>query len=109
MTNERIAAIIAEGDSEELLPILWEKMLRFYKIQCDKYYRKHKDRCIQCGVTVDDLMQESYISMLDSIKAYGNRKPEQSELAFTSFCSYPFKNAADRLICVGRRGTPTSP
>lgn len=109
MTNERIAAIIAEGDSEELLPILWEKMRRFYKMLCDEYYRKHKDRCIQCGVTVDDLMQESYISMLDSIRAYGNRKPEQSELAFTSFCKYPFKNTADRLICAGRRGNPHEP
>lgn len=109
MTNERIAEIIAEGDGEELLPILWEKMRRFYKIQCDKYYRKHKDRCIQCGVTVDDLMQESYISMLDSIKAYGNRKPEQSELTFTSFCSYPFKNAADRAISIGSRGNPHEP
>lgn len=109
MTNERIAAIIAEGDSEELLPILWEKMRRFYKMLCDEYYRTHKDRCIQCGVTVDDLMQESYISMLDSIKAYGNRKPEQSELAFTSFCKYPFKNAANKAISVGGRGNPHEP
>ena len=98
MTNEKLAEIIAEGDSEELLPILWEKMRRFYKILCDKYYRKHKDRCIQCGVTVDDLMQESYFVMLEGIQAYGNRKPEQADFKFTTFCTYPFKNHAKALI-----------
>ena len=109
MTNEQLAALIGAGGNDELLPLLWEKMRKFYRMASDKYARQHADKCAQCGVTADDIRQESYFAMLDSIKAYNDRKPEQEALHFISFCGFPFKNTADRLIGIGHRGTYSDP
>ena len=98
MTNEHIAALIGEGGNDELLPLLWEKMLRFYRMAAQKYERLHSVRCAQCGVTYEDILQESYFAMLDSIKAYNERTPEQAALRFISFCGCPFRTRASALI-----------
>ena len=98
MTNEHIAALIGEGGNDELLPLLWEKMLRFYRMAAQKYERLHSVRCAQCGVTYEDILQESYFAMLDSIKAYNERTPEQAALRFISFCGFPFRIRAASLI-----------
>lgn len=109
MTNEQLAALIGEGGNDELLPILWEKMRKFYRMASDKYARQHADKCAQCGVTADDIRQESYFAMLDSIKAYNDRKPEQEALHFISFCGFHFRHYADLLIGNNRRGTHKDP
>ena len=98
MTNEHIAALIGEGGNDELLPLLWEKMLRFYRMAALKYAQLHKNRCAQCGITYEDILQESYFAMLDGIKAYNERSPEQTTLHFISFCGIPFRNRAAALI-----------
>lgn len=109
MTNEQIAALIGEGGNDELLPLLWEKMRKLYRKMSNKYALHFSEKCAQCGVTAEDIQQECYFAMLDSIKAYNSRKPEQDALLFTSFCDYPFKNHADALIGLGHRGTYTDP
>ncbi len=98
MTNEKLALLIAEGDSEELLPILWEKMRKLFRLWANKFYTGHKVRCDLCGVTNDDLRQEGFFALLEAVKAYSNRPAEQKELKFSSFCHYPFKNRAAALI-----------
>lgn len=108
MTNEQLAALIGEGGNDELLPLLWEKMRKFYGMLADRYVRGHADKCAQCGVTAADIKQESYFAMLESIKAYNGRKPEQQDLLFTSFCDYHFKNHADNMIG-NNRGNRTDP
>lgn len=109
MTNEQLAALIGAGGNDELLPLLWEKMRKFYRMASDKYARQHADKCAQCGVTADDIRQESYFAMLDSIKAYNDRKPEQEALHFISFCGFHFRHYADLLIGNNRRGTHKDP
>lgn len=98
MTNERLAALIAEGGNDELLPLLWERMQRFYRMSSKKYANAHAERCTRYGVNADDIFQESYFAMLDSVKYYGGRKSEQQALKFISFCGLPFKNHAAGLI-----------
>ena len=109
MTNEQLAALIGEGGNDELLPLLWEKMRKLYRKMSNKYALHFSEKCAQCGVTAEDIQQECYFAMLDSIKAYNDRKPEQDALLFTSFCDYPFRNRAAALIGVARRGNPSDP
>ena len=109
MTNEQLAALIGEGGNDKLLPLLWEKMRKLYRKMSNKYALRFSEKCAQCGVTAEDIQQECYFAMLDSIKAYNNRKPEQDALLFTSFCDYPFRNRAAALIGVARRGNPSDP
>lgn len=100
MTNEQLAELIGEGGNDELLPLLWEKMRKLYRMWTDKYYSSHKERCDLCGVSADDLRQEAYLSMLEAVKAYNSRTDEHKDTAFTSYCFYPFKNHAAELIGV---------
>lgn len=109
MTNEQIAALIGAGNAEELLPLLWEKMRKLYRKMSSEYAAKYSERCRRCGVTVDDLRQESYFAMLDSIKAYNSRPPEQADLAFVSFCGYHFKNHAAALIGIRTKAQHSEP
>ncbi len=98
MTNEQLAELIGQGGNDELLPLLWEKVKKLYRMWADKYYTQYKSRCDLCGVTADDLRQEAYLSMLEAVKAYTNRPEEHKDTAFTSYCFYPFKNHAAELI-----------
>lgn len=98
MTNEQLAELIGQGGNDELLPLLWEKMRKLYRMWADKYYSSHKERCNLCGVTADDLRQEGYLSMLEAVRAYSTRTDEHRDTLFSSFCLYPFKNHAAELI-----------
>ena len=97
MTNEQLAQLIGQGGNDELLPILWEKMRRLYSLWSDRYYRLNKERCDTCGVMPEDLKQERYLALLESVRAYANRPAEQENNLFTSYCFYPFKNHAAQL------------
>ncbi|MGN0655621.1 MAG: sigma factor-like helix-turn-helix DNA-binding protein [Ruminiclostridium sp.] len=109
MNNERLAALIGEGGNDELLPLMWEKMRKLFKLWADKFYTGHKARCDLCGVTNSDLFQECYFVMLEAIKAYSNRKEEQAELKFISFCKFPFKSHAAALIGMRTSRTRSEP
>lgn len=98
MTNELLAGLIAQGGNDELLPLLWERMRCFYRACAEKYERTHADRCARYGVTAADILQESYFAMLDSVKYYASRKPEQAAMKFITFCGLPFKTHAGGLI-----------
>lgn len=52
MTNERMAEIIAEGDNDELLPLLWEKMRRLFGMWADNFYTTHKSSLNVLGLAV---------------------------------------------------------
>ncbi|MGN0618477.1 MAG: sigma-70 family RNA polymerase sigma factor [Ruminiclostridium sp.] len=98
MTNEKLALLIAEGENDELIPLLWEKTRKLFRLWADNFYNRNKARCDLCGVTNDDLRQEGFFALLEAVKAYSNRPAEQKELKFSSFCHYPFKNRAAALI-----------
>lgn len=109
MTNEQLAELIGQGGNDELLPLLWEKMRKLYIQWSGKYYSAHKERCDLSGITADDIRQESYLSMLDAVKAYASRPEEHTGTAFISFCQYPFKNHAAALIGVRTTRTRNEP
>lgn len=94
MTNEQLAAFIQKGDSDELIPVLWEKVRKLMYLKSEQFYQLHKAACSGRGVELWDIKQVSYTAYLDAIKAY---KPESGN-KFTSYLNYPFKNAVYKLL-----------
>lgn len=96
MTNEQLAAFIKHGGNDELIPILWERIRKLMYMKSDKVYSALESRFIQCGVDVWDLKQSCYMAFLKAVEGY---KPD-SKSKFTSYLSYPFKNAVRELAGV---------
>ncbi len=96
MTNEQLAEFIGQGGNDELLPILWERIRKLMYIKSDNVYSTMQSRFSQCGVDVWDLKQSCYMAFLKAVEWY---KPEAGN-KFTSYLSYPFKNAVNELIGV---------
>ncbi len=97
MTSELLAELIAQGGNDELLPLLWEKMRKLFRQKSITFFQRHSERCSRAGVSLDDLLSESYLAMLDAVKAYGIRNEENSTLSFSTFCNFPFTNRANQL------------
>ena len=102
MTNEALAELIGAGGNDELIPVLWEKVRKFYRMQADKYAAHYPEQCARYGVTAADLQQEGYLSMLEAVKAYSRKAPE-TDAAFITFCGLHYKNKCASLIGI-RRG-----
>lgn len=98
MTNEQIAALIGTGEADELLPMLWERTRKLYRKWSNVYAFRRSERCLQCGVTAEDILSECYFAMLDAIKAYNKRPPEKVDNKFTSYCGFHFRNHANKLL-----------
>lgn len=94
MTNEALAALIGAGGNDELLPILWDKMRKFYRMQADKYAARYPEQCARHGITAADLQQEGYLSMLEAVKAYAGK---DTDAAFITFCGLHYKNKCASL------------
>lgn len=95
MTNEMLAAYINQGSSE-LIPILWNNTKHLCFKICGQYYTQYAARFNACGVELSDLRQESYGAFLKAIKAY----KADNDAKFSSYLSYPLKNAAAKLLGV---------
>lgn len=93
MTNEQIVIAIKQGDAS-LYEALWEQVYKLLYLMATRYYNRHTERCSACGITLDDLKQECYTIMLDSIKAYD----EEKEFAFTSYFNYHAKNRYNDVL-----------
>ncbi len=103
MTNELLAECIQQGNNNELIPVLWEKVQKLLYMKSDKFYRLHQISCDRSGLDKWDIRQASYIAFLEAVKAYKN----DSGCKFTSFLEYPFKNAVRELL--GIRTTKREP
>ena len=93
MTNEQLAAFIKQGDNDELIPILWERIRKIMYMKSDSVYSTLQGRFQQCGVDIWDLKQSCYMAFLKAIDGY---KPDTGN-KFTSNLSYPFKNTVNEL------------
>ena len=93
MTNEQLAQFIQSGDSDELIPVLWEKIKPLVYMKCEKIYAAKPNYFKQCGVEVWDMKQACYSAYLAAIKYY---KPE-SGYKFTTFLDKPMQNAISEL------------
>lgn len=95
MTNEALAALIGAGGNDELIPVLWEKVRKFYRMQANKYAARYPEHCAKYGITADDLQQEGYLSMLETVTTYASK---ETDAAFITFCGYQFSNKCASLI-----------
>lgn len=94
MTNEQLAEYIQLGGSNELIPILWERVKKLLYMKSDNVYRAYREQCDRCGVTSWDIKQACYEAFLKAIDGY---KAEQG-YKFTAYLKYPFKTAFSVLI-----------
>ena len=94
MTNEQLAVFIQQGDSDELIPVLWEKVRKLLYLKSEQFYRLHETACSKHGVELWDIKQVSYSAFLDAVKAF----KADSGYKFTSFLDYPFRNTVNGLL-----------
>jgi len=92
MTNELLAEYIQQGDNNELIPILWEKVCKLLYMKSERFYKLHKATCERSGVELWDIKQASYTAFLEAVRAY------KSGSTFNSYLNYPFKNAVNELL-----------
>ena len=101
MTNELLAEYIQQGDNDELIPILWEKVRNLLYMKSERFYKLHQASCDSSGVEVWDIKQACYGAFLEAVRAY---KPGSK---FNSYLNFPFKNAVRELL--GIRSTRQEP
>lgn len=70
MTNEELVKLIQEGHQEHISQ-LWEQVYRFINMQAGKYLRHFSE--FERENCVDDLVQDSYFSLLSAIEKYEDR------------------------------------
>ena len=74
MEKEQLALQAQQGNRAALSQ-LWEAVRPLLASMVWKFYeRQGLERCAIHGVTVDDLSQESFIALVDAVRAY---KPER--------------------------------
>jgi RNA polymerase sporulation-specific sigma factor len=73
-TNEELALDVKSGRTEAL-DLLWlgtKALIRFYAL---RFIKAHNEKCIQCGIALDDLVQIGYFALLDAVKAFTPESP----------------------------------
>lgn len=93
MTNEELALRIQAGEGE-LAGQLWEQMARLVYRHCHRYFTLYGERCAHAGVTLDDLMQEGYLALMDAAQAYDPAKG----FKLSSYLKYPLMNRVKVLL-----------
>lgn len=99
MENEKLALQVQQGNREALSQ-LWEAVRPLLFSMAWKFYQSRgKDRCTACGVTLEDLQQEAFCALCDSVNAYNPDKGYK----LTTYFSY---NAENRFrACMGELRT----
>ncbi len=93
MSNEQLAIAIKQGQSE-YIGELWNNTYKFLYKLAYKHYTRYGERFAACGVTLEDVQQESYIAFVGMIKAY---TPEKG-LKFTTYAQLQIKIRIAELL-----------
>lgn len=96
MTNEQLAKFIKEGDSDDLKPVLWERVKKLLYKKATQEYNRRKQYCDKCGVELWDIKQACYEVYIKAIEGY---KPDKPAL-FNTYLSYPLLNAINDMLGV---------
>lgn len=75
MTNEQLAKFIKEGDSEDLKPVLWERVKKLLYAKATAEYNRRKNYCDKCGIELWDIKQACYEVYLKALEGYKPDKP----------------------------------
>lgn len=96
---EELAIEIQNGDKSRI-PELWGRVQRLYLRKSFDYYAAHRETCDRCGVTVEDIQQQSFFAFLRSVEAY----EPQCGFSFTAYIKYPFLSEMQELTRTRRSG-----
>lgn len=94
MTNEQLAKFIKEGDSEDLKPVLWERVKKLLYAKAAAEYNRRKNYCDKCGIELWDIKQACYEVYLKALEGY---KPDKPAL-FNTYLSYPLLNVINDML-----------
>lgn len=92
MTNEELAVLIQQGQ-REYIPTLYDQVKKLLTSIAKRYFNKFYGPCARCGITLDDLIQETYLVMMEAIRYF---KPDSGN-KFLSYLSYPMWNHFQKL------------
>lgn len=93
MTNEEYAAAIKDGHTEYIVP-LWENTDNLLRLFCGRWWSRYSERFTRCGVTPEDLFQESYLALIDAVAAFDS----STGYKLTSYLRYPIQNRFNALL-----------
>lgn len=95
MTNEQLATFIQkDGESSDLLPVLWERVKKLCFMLSDRFFYKYESSFTACGCELTDCRQECYFSFLEAVRSF---KPAK-EYLFTSYLDTWIKNKMRELL-----------
>lgn len=92
MSNEELAVLIQQGQ-REYIPTLYDHVRKLLTSIAKRYFNKFYGPCARCGITLDDLIQETYFVMLDGARYF---KPDSGN-KFVSYLTYPMWNHFRKL------------
>lgn len=79
-SNEELAMLAQSGD-KQAVATLWEQVVKLCNLLSVRFISKFPGQCIACGITHEDLIQECFLALSESVQAY---KPE-NEYKFTTY------------------------
>ena len=94
MTNEELAQEIYSGN-DKAKEQLYTQVYRLIYRYAMNFQAAYADRCMSCGIELDDMLTEGYFAMIDAVKAYCE---SDSGYKFNTFMTYPLKNSFYGLI-----------
>lgn len=93
MTNEDLAHLIYSGQNDLLNDLFLQNRKLICKISAS-YYRRNFERLKQCGIELDDLINESYFVLSECVKAFCE---SHQDYKFTTFLKYPLINCFNTI------------
>lgn len=87
MTNEELAVLIKKGE-KQYLPALYMQVERLLWHSVRRYAARCEDRMRARGVTVEDLIQDTFFALVDAVSAFD---PDKG-FKFTTYLHFPVKN-----------------
>ncbi len=87
MTNEQLAEFIQQGGSDDLKPVLWERVKKLYCMLSHRYFKTNYKVCLKAGIDEFDLKQLCYLAYQRALDSF---KPKRAFL-FTAYAQYSLR------------------
>lgn len=93
MTNEELALKAKSGDQAAIAQ-LWEQVKNLVFRYIARSYNQRTEQFTKSGVTMDDLMQEGFLAILEAVRAFNPDKGWK----FTSWIKYPLQTHLNAVV-----------
>lgn len=104
MTNEELALKAKSGDQAAVAQ-LWEQVKNLVFRYIARSYNQRTEQFTKSGVTMDDLMQEGFLAILDAVRAFNPDKGWK----FTAWINYPLQNHLNAILGIRNGRIKTHP